>query len=335
MSALAQHEHSGHNHAHGMAKKTLRLAFFLTLVILMAGLTGGILANSLALLSDAGHIVTDLFALGLAWFAAAQAERPSDERRTFGYHRVGILAAFLNAVLLIGIAIFICYEAIQRLQHPEVVQPLIMFGSAAIAIGINLFIAFGLQKDEHNLNVRAATLHVLSDIGASIGVVVAGIVILLTGWTIVDPLLSVAIAVLVAFSAWRLMRETMDILLESTPRGICMADLVKDMKQVDGVRDVHDLHVWGITSEMNALSCHVMIDNLPPTASSPILNSLTAMLNSRYQIGHTTIQFECSTAHKTACCEGLYCRMEAPRGHQCEQNDGHSDKAQPAHTHTS
>ncbi|MBV9258637.1 MAG: cation transporter [Ktedonobacteraceae bacterium] len=335
MSALAQHEHSGHNHAHGMAKKTLRLAFFLTLVILMAGLTGGILANSLALLSDAGHIVTDLFALGLAWFAAAQAERPSDERRTFGYHRVGILAAFLNAVLLIGIAIFICYEAIQRLQHPEVVQPLIMFGSAAIAIGINLFIAFGLQKDEHNLNVRAATLHVLSDIGASIGVVVAGIVILLTGWTIADPLLSVAIAVLVAFSAWRLMRETMDILLESTPRGICMADLVKDMKQVDGVRDVHDLHVWSITSEMNALSCHVMIDNLPPTASSPILNSLTAMLNSRYQIGHTTIQFECSTAHKTACCEGLYCRMEAPRGHQCEQNDGHSDKAQPAHTHTS
>ncbi|MBV9713557.1 MAG: cation transporter [Ktedonobacteraceae bacterium] len=335
MSALAQHEHSGHNHAHGMAKKTLRLAFFLTLVILMAGLTGGILANSLALLSDAGHIVTDLFALGLAWFAAAQAERPSDERRTFGYHRVGILAAFLNAVLLIGIAIFICYEAVQRLQHPEAVQPLIMFGSAAIAVGINLFIAFGLQKDEHNLNVRAATLHVLSDIGASVGVIVAGMVILLTGWTIVDPLLSVAIAVLVAFSAWRLMRETMDILLESTPRGICMADLVKDMKQVDGVQDVHDLHVWSITSEMNALSCHVMIDNLPPTASSPILNSLTSLLNTRYQIGHTTIQFECSTAHKTTCCEGLYCHMEAPRGHQCEQNDGHSDEMRSAHMHTS
>ena len=325
MSAVVQHEHHSHNHAHGMAKKTLRLAFFLTLIILAAGLTGGILANSLALLSDAGHIVTDLFALGLAWFAAAQAERPSDERRTFGYHRVGILVAFLNAVLLIGIAIFICYEAFQRVQHPEVVQPLIMFVSAGIAIGVNLFIAFGLQKEEHNLNVRAASLHVISDIGASIGVVIAGVIILLTGWTIVDPLLSVAIAVLVAFSAWRLLRETMDILLESTPRGICMTDLVKDMKHVDGVQDVHDLHVWSITSDMNALSCHVMIDNLPPTASSPILNSLTALLKDRYQIGHTTIQFECSTVHKTACCEGLYCRMEAPKDkeQECEHDHVH------------
>ena len=329
MSTITQHEHhghshQGHNHAHGMAKKTLRLAFFLTLIILVAGLTGGILANSLALLSDAGHIVTDLFALGLAWFAAAQAERPSDERRTFGYHRVGIVVAFLNAVLLIGIAGFICYEAVQRLQHPEVVQPLIMFGSAVIAVGINLFIAFGLQKDDHNLNVRAATLHVISDIGASIGVVVAGIIILLTDWALVDPILSIAIAVLVAFSAWRLMRETMDILLESTPRGVCMTDLVKDMKHVDGVQDVHDLHVWSITSDMNALSCHVMIDNLPPTASSPILQSLTTMLNDRYQIGHTTIQFECSTGHRSACCEGLYCRMEAPKEQQCEHDHVHN-----------
>ncbi len=324
---LDGHNHAhGHDHTHGMAKKTLRVAFFLTLIILAAGLTGGILANSLALLSDAGHIVTDLFALGLAWFAAAQAERPSDERRTFGYHRVGILAAFLNAVLLIAIAIFICYEAVQRLQRPEVVQPLIMFGSAAIAIGVNLFIAFGLQKGEHNLNVRGAMLHVIGDIGASIGVVVAGIIIMLTGWTIVDPLLSVAIAVLVAFSAWRLLRETLDILLEATPRTICMADLVKDMKHIDGVQDVHDLHVWSISSEMNALSCHVMIDNLPPTASSPILRSLTAMLNDQYKIGHTTIQFECSTAHKTACCEGLYCRMEAPKEKvpECEHDHVHN-----------
>lgn len=326
MSAIVQHEkHShGHSHTHGMARKTLRLAFFLTLIILVAGLTGGILANSLALLSDAGHIVTDLFALGMAWFAAAQAERPSDERRTFGYHRVGILVAFLNAVLLIGIAIFICYEAVQRVQHPEVVQPLIMFVSAGIAIGVNLFIAFGLQKEEHNLNMRAASLHVIGDIGASIGVVVAGIIILLTGWTIVDPILSVGIAVLVAFSAWRLLRETMEILLESTPRSICMTDLVKDMQHVEGVKDVHDLHVWSITSDMNALSCHVMIDNLPPTASSPILNSLTGLLKERYQIGHTTIQFECQSEHKTACCEGLYCRMEVPKEAQCEHDHVHN-----------
>ena len=324
MSVVVQPEHHNHNHTHGMAKKTLRLAFFLTLIILAAGLTGGILANSLALLSDAGHIVTDLFALGMAWFAVAQAERPSDERRTFGYHRVGILVAFLNAVLLIGIAIFICYEAIQRVQHPEVVQPLIMFVSACVAIGVNLFIAFGLQKEDHNLNIRAASLHVIGDIGASIGVVVAGIIILLTGWTIVDPILSVGIAVLVAFSAWRLLRETMEILLESTPRSICMTDLVKDMQLVEGVKNVHDLHVWSITSDMNALSCHVMIDNLPPTASSPILNSLTTLLKDRYQIGHTTIQFECNTVRQSACCEGLYCRMEVPKEAQCEHDHVHN-----------
>jgi cobalt-zinc-cadmium efflux system protein len=318
--SISEHKQSGHhNHAHGMAKKTLRLAFFLTIIILCAGLTGGFLANSLALLSDAGHIVTDLFALGLAWFAVVQAERPADERRTFGYHRVGILAALLNAVTLIIIAIAISWEAIQRFQHPEPVQPLIMFGSAGIAIAVNLFIAFGLQKDEHNLNVRAATLHVLSDIGASVGVIIAGIVILVTGWTIVDPLLSVGIAVLVAFGSWRLLHETINILLEATPKSVCIADLVKDMQQVEVVRDVHDLHVWSITSDMSALSCHVMIDDLPPSNSSPILHSLTGMLNEKYQIGHTTIQFECSP--RKMCCEGLYCRMEAPLEHECEHDD--------------
>jgi cobalt-zinc-cadmium efflux system protein len=319
-SEHADHGHAGHNHTHNMAKKTLRLAFFLTLIILCAGVVGGLLANSLALLSDAGHIVTDVFALGLAWFAAVQAERPADERRTFGYHRVGIVAALLNALLLILIAVAISWEAIQRFQHPEPVQPLIMFGTAAIAIAVNLFIAFGLQKDDHNLNVRAATLHVLGDIGASVGVIVAGVIILLTGWTLADPILSVGIAVIVALGAWRLLRETLDILLESTPKSVCITKLVDDMRQVRGVQNVHDLHVWSITSDMRALSCHVMIDDLPPSGSSPILQSLNAMLNEKYQIAHSTIQFECISARQKACCEGLYCRMEAPGEHTCEHD---------------
>ncbi len=312
------HEHGGHNHTHSMTKKTLRLAFFLTLIILCAGVVGGLLANSLALLSDAGHIVTDVFALGLAWFAAVQAERPADERKTFGYHRVGILAALLNAVLLILIAVVISWEAIQRFQHPEPVQPLIMFGTAAIAIAVNLFIAFGLQKDDHNLNVRAASLHVLGDIGASVGVVIAGVIIVLTGWTPVDPILSIGIAVLVALGAWRLLRETLDILLEATPRSVSMTKLVNDMKLVKGVQDVHDLHVWSITGDMCALSCHVMIDDLPPSGSSPILQSLNTMLNEKYRIAHSTIQFECVTGRRKACCEGLFCRMEVPGGSACE-----------------
>src|SRR3989442_2076252 len=193
-------EHIGHhhNHTHGMAKQTLQLAFFLTIIILLAELVGVLLANSLALLSDAGHVVTDLFALGLAWFATLQTERLPNERKTFGYHRVGILAALVNAVTLIVIALAILWEAVQRFQHPEPVQPLFMFVSAAIGIGINLFIGFRLQKEGDNLNARAAALHVFGDVAASVGVIAAGIIILLSDWTPADPILSVGIALLIA-----------------------------------------------------------------------------------------------------------------------------------------
>lgn len=312
MSIGQGHEH--HSRTHGMAKKTLRLAFFLTLIILAAELIGGILANSLALLSDAGHVVTDIFALGLAWFAAVQAERPANERKTFGYHRVGILAALANAVTLILIAFAIIWEAIQRFQHPEPIQPLAMFISASIGIIVNLYIGFGLHKEESNLNVRAAMLHVFGDVGVSVGVVVAALIILLTGWTIVDPLLSVGIALLIAVGAWRILRETTDILLEAAPKGVSVPELVADIEQIQGVQSVHDLHVWSISSNRYALSCHTLIANLPPSESAAIMQSMTSMLNEKYHIGHTTIQFESET-HTGACCEqrGLYCCMEIPR----------------------
>lgn len=314
--------HAGHDHTHGMAKRQLRLAFLLTTIIFLASLLGGLFANSLALLFDAVHMITDLFALGLAWFAASQAERPSNERKTFGYHRVGILAAWVNALTLLVIVLVIGWEAIQRLQHPEPVVPVIMFGAAAIAILVNLYISFGLRKEEGNLNVRAASLHVLSDIGASFGVIVAGLIILLTGWNIVDPLLSMGIAVLVAFGAWHILRETMDILLEAVPKDIPMEQLVKDMRAISGVKDVHDLHVWCITNSMYALSCHVMIDNLPPSDSSPILQSLTDLLNIKYHIGHSTIQFETQGHEGTCICEkdDLYCQMKVAHEHE----HGHS-----------
>src|SRR5229473_7371010 len=288
---MMSYEHSGHNHnhTHGMAKQTLRIAFFLTIIILVAELVGGLVANSLALLSDAGHVVTDIFALGLAWFATVQAERPANARKTFGYHRVGILAALVNAVTLIVIAIAITWEAIQRFQHPQPVQPLVMFLSAGIGIAVNLFIGFGLRKEGHSLNVRAATFHVFGDVIASVGVIIAGIIILLTGLTLADPVLSVGIAVLIAVGAWRILRETTDILLEAVPKDISMARLVDDMKEIKGVRDVHDLHVWTIASGMYALSCHTLIDDLPPSGSSPILQSLTSMLSEKYHIGHATI----------------------------------------------
>src|SRR5713226_870272 len=325
---MMSHEHSGHNHNHtyGMAKQTLRLAFFLTIIILVAELVGGLVANSLALLSDAGHVVTDIFALGLAWFATVQAERPANARKTCGYHRVGILAALVNAVTLIVIAIAIVFEAVQRFQHPEPVQPLIMLLAAGIGIVINLFIGFRLHKESHTLNTRAAMLHVFGAVGASAGVIVAGIIILFTGWTIADPVLSIGIAALIAVGALRILRETADILLEAVPKGLSMPNLVRDMKSIGGIQDVHDLHVWSITSNMYALSCHALIENLPPSDSSSILQSLNAMLSEKYHIDHATIQFECDPHQGTFCSvNGLYCQME-----ECNNNHHHTEQSEIA-----
>lgn len=320
-------DHAGHDHTHGMAKQTLRLAFFLTMLILAAELIGGFLSNSLALLSDAGHVLTDIFALGLAWFAMAQAERPANASKTFGYHRVGILTAMVNAVTLIVIALVILWEAVGRFQHPEKVQPLVMFLSAGIGIAVNLYIGFGLQKEGDNLNVRAAALHVFGDVGASVAVIVAGVVILLTGWYPVDPILSVGIAGLIAVGAWRILRETTDILLEPVPKDINLSELVRDMIRVPGVRDVHDLHVWCITSGMYALSCHASIADLPPSQSASILQALETMLSEKYRIGHTAIQFECH-AHQEAYCsvDGLYCQMETGG----ESHEGHDHRQSAA-----
>ncbi len=313
-------DHAGHDHTHGMAKQTLRLAFFLTMIILAAELIGGYLSNSLALLSDAGHVLTDIFALGLAWFATAQAERPANASKTFGYHRVGILAALVNAVTLIVIALVILWEAVQRFQHPEKVQPLVMFLSAGIGIAVNLYIGFGLRSERDNLNVRAAALHIFGDVGASVAVIVAGVVILLTDWYPADPILSIGIAGLIAVGAWRILRETTDILLEAVPKDINLSALVRDMMRVPGVADVHDLHVWCITSGMYALSCHASIADLPPSQSASILQALETMLGERYRIGHTAIQFECH-AHEQAYCsvDGLYCQMDPDR----QSHEGH------------
>jgi cobalt-zinc-cadmium efflux system protein len=304
-----------HDHAAALTSGRLRLAFLLTSLILAVEVAGGLIANSLALLSDTGHVVTDLFALGMAWFASAQAARPANARNTFGYHRVGILAALTNAVTLIGITVFILIEAVGRFLHPEPVQPVALFLAASVGLGVNLLVVFWLRgADRKNLNVRGALLHVLGDAGASVGVILAGVVILLTGWTLADPLLSVGIAALISVSAFRLVRETIGILLEATPRGISVPGLVNDLRGVKGVRGVHDLHVWSITSGVRALSCHAIIDDLPPSGSAPILDRISKMLLQKYQIDHATIQFEsmAHSGHKGYCActsDTLYCDL--------------------------
>jgi cobalt-zinc-cadmium efflux system protein len=261
-------------------------------VVLAVELAGGLLSHSLALLSDAGHVLTDVFALGLAWFAVAQANRPADKRRSYGYHRVSILAALVNSIVLIGIVIAIGYEALRRLANPEPVQGGIVVIAALLGIAINLYVAFGLRGDSHNLNMRAALLHVTGDIGASIGVVLAGAVILLTGWLYIDPLLSIVIAVLIAYGAWRIVRETVNLLMEGTPREIDLAAVTSEIIRTKLITGMHDLHVWALSSDEMALSVHVVVDDCPLGEAEHVVRDLEQRLCDRFSIGHTTIQVE-------------------------------------------
>ena len=270
----------------------LKLALALTCVVLAVELVGGLISHSLALLSDAGHVLTDVFALGLAWFAVAQANRPADARRSYGYHRVSILAALVNSVTLIVIVIAIAYEAVRRLAHPEPVQGGVVIVAALVGIAINIFVAFGLRGQSHSLNVRAAMLHVAGDIGASLGVVVAGAVILLTGWLYIDPLLSLGIAVLIAFGAWRIVRETVNLLMEGTPAEIDLASVTKEITATELVTGMHDLHVWALSSEEVALSCHVVVGDCRLEEAEHVVRDLESRLCGKFAIGHTTIQVE-------------------------------------------
>lgn len=271
---------------------TLRLALGLTVVILLIELVGGLLSHSLALLSDAGHVLTDVFALGLAWFAVEQSKRPADHRRTFGYQRVSLLAALLNSVTLILIVIAIAYEAVRRLIAPQPVHGQIVIVAALAGIAINVFVLLALRGDRESLNLRAALLHVTGDVAASVGVVIAGLVILLTGWLYIDPLLSIAIAALIAYGALGIVRETVNLLLEGTPREIDLAAVRAEIESSSLVTSVHDLHVWALSSDEMALSCHVVIGDCPLGDAEHVVRRLEARLCDRFAIGHSTIQVE-------------------------------------------
>jgi cobalt-zinc-cadmium efflux system protein len=271
---------------------TLKKALALTFAILLVEFTGGLLSHSLALLSDAGHVLTDVFALGLAWFAVEQAKRPADKRRSYGYQRVSILAALVNSVTLIVIVLAIGYEALRRLANPEPVQGVVVIISALVAIAVNVYVVFGLRGHGKSVNLRAALLHVTGDIGASIGVVVAGAVILLTHWLYIDPILSLGIAALIAFGAWQIVRETVNLLLEGTPAEINLADVTSEITATDHVTSMHDLHVWALSSEEVALSVHVVLEECPLGDAEHVVRDLEGRLCSRFAIGHTTIQVE-------------------------------------------
>jgi len=270
----------------------LRLGLALTLAVLLIEFAGGLFSHSLALLSDAGHVLTDVFALGLAWFAVEQSKRPADQRRTYGYQRVSILAALLNAITLIVIVLAIAIEAVRRLMDPAPVQGGLVIATALVAIAINAFVILTLRGDRDNLNLRAAMLHVTGDVAASVGVVIAGAVILLTGWLPIDPLLSLAIAALIAYGAWGIVRETVNLLLEGTPREVDLAAVRAEITGTTLVTDVHDLHVWALSSDEMALSCHIVIDDTSLGNAEHVVRDLESKLCDRFAIGHTTIQVE-------------------------------------------
>ncbi len=287
------HEHGHDHHHHAATGKVLRWSLAATCLFVAVEVVAGIQAHSLALLSDAGHNFTDALALFLSWFGFYLQSKPADEIKTYGYHRGGVLAAFVNALTLVALSGWILVEGIARLQHPEPVREGVMLGVAALGLLLNGGIMLSLRTASRNdINVRSAFVHMLGDAVGSIAIMGGAVAIRYTGWQRVDPILSILIAVMIVWTAWDIIRESLNILLEGLPRGIHLGNVSASMKSLDGVLDVHDLHIWSLGSSTHALSCHVLIEDVPPSASDCILQRLNGMLAEQYRIFHTTVQFE-------------------------------------------
>ncbi len=278
-------------HAHLASKRSLALALLITAVWFLAELAAGFYTNSLALLADAAHMLTDLAALSLSLFALKISARPATNEKTFGYLRAEILAALANGVILVLVGIFIAYEAYGRLLQPPHVRSGLMLAVSCVGLATNLFAARLLShSDLENLNLRGAFLHVLGDIMGSVGAICAGIAMVSWHWYLADPVVSVVVSGLILYSSWRLLRDSVDVLLEGTPRHLNIAAILAELGSVEGVLSVHDLHVWSITSGMPALSCHVVLRS--DVDAPAILRRLSRLIRDRFRIEHTTIQIE-------------------------------------------
>lgn len=282
--------HPSHEHHTASPRGRLVLVLILTAAFMLVEAVGGWISGSLALLADAGHMLTDVGAIGLSLVTAILGSRPADQFKTYGYRRWEILAAFVNGAALFGIALWVVVEALRRLGDPVPVRPDILLGVAAAGLVVNLIALRVLHAShDHNLNTRGAYLHILGDLLGSVAAIAAGGIIWLTGWTPADPLLSIGVALLILIGGWRLVRESTDILLEAVPAGVSMADVERRMLEVPGVEAVHDLHVWTVTSGMVAMSGHAVVPELArhPAALEGIRKAMQAL-----RIGHVTIQLE-------------------------------------------
>ena len=281
------------HHALPLGSK-LKFGIMLTSFILVAEVVGGLLSNSLALLGDAGHVFADIVALSLSWYGVRQAGRPASSRMTFGYHRVGVMVAIVNAVSIFAIAVAILYQAYRRLQQPPEVNSLLMLSVAIVGLVVNAFVAFWLRREQQsNINVRSAFWHAIGDALASVGVIIGGIIMLFTGWFLVDPIVSVLISCAITLAAWRILKEGFQVLLEAIPQNMDIMELVNNLNRVPGVKEVHDVHVWSISPELHAMSCHVLIDDLSTSQAASIRDKIEDMVRKQFHIKHTTLQMEC------------------------------------------
>jgi len=289
-----------HVHGGGGPKRVLKISLGVTLAYTVLLVVAGIRAHSLALLSEAGHNLSDFLALLLSLVAVYLQSRPASSTKTYGYHRAGVLAALVNAVSLVAVSFFIFYEAFRRLQHPEHVQASIMMWVAGAGVVMNGVIALLLYRSGGDVNIRSALLHEVGDTLSTAAVIAGGWAILVTADYWIDSALSFGIGVLILWSGFGIVRETLNILLEGTPRGMKLELVETAIRSIEGVNDVHDLHVWSIGSETHALSCHIAIADIPPSVSERILRDVKDRLHQHFRIDHTTIQFEhveCEVAH--------------------------------------
>jgi len=298
--------HSHLREATNQTTSRLSLSLFLTLAFVIVEASAGYFANSLALLTDAAHNLTDVIALGLSWFAIRLTSQPANSRKTYGYHRAGILVALLNSTTLVLISLGIFYEAYQRFVSPPEVRSSILIGVGLIAVVINLITAWLVHRgSESDLNLRSAYVHLMGDVISTVGAVIAGVIIYFTHANWLDPLVSVLIGFLILYNAWGILHETVDILLESTPPDLDMKKMVKDITEVDGVLGVHDLHVWSLTQNLRTMSAHILTQDISVSAGAEIQGRINELVSHRYNISHATLQLECVDCDPNS----LYCGL--------------------------
>ena len=299
---MTEHIHGSHSLINTNQRRLL-VALSITGLMTIVELAGGLISNSLALIGDAGHMFTDTLALGLSLFALNLAKRPASQTKTYGYYRAEILAALINGAILVLVSAYIFYEAYHRFVEPPEVRGGLMLIVAAIGLAANVVgISILRSASRGNLNVKGAFLHMWSDTLSSIGVIAAGIIILLTGRTIADPIISIIIGLLILRGAGGLVWESVNILLEAVPKHLDVGQINNAVRKIKGVKDVHDVHLWAITSGMYAMSCHLLIEDQMVSNCTQIVEEVNQTLSQKFDISHSTVQLECEECENSPVC---------------------------------